>query len=325
MDLIINDESIVNDRGWRLSNAGLDRSRYDKNPVLLYQHDPDRLIGKCTDLRIEGSRLIGSFEFDTEDDTAQEVYRKMNSGFLKGASPMLYVREITQTEGEPDVVTEWELFEVSVVTLPSNPGALKLCSEYGFPLSKDEEAVYLSAAVKSITTNKKIDMKKENEIPTRVRLSEEVSALVGVDTLEEVTVEALQSLTEEVITLRAAVKEAEERECDALLSGAVRDGKIGEGEVDNFRKLYATDKALCLSILSAMPARASQTVAPAAGAVEVQTNTLSLTAQVKAAEKSNSDRFGGSWDELDRKGRLLELKATDPELFMKKFQERFSK
>ena len=44
IDLIINDEAVTNDRGWRLLNSGMDRSGHDKNPLLLYQHDTERII-----------------------------------------------------------------------------------------------------------------------------------------------------------------------------------------------------------------------------------------------------------------------------------------
>ena len=34
IDLVINDESIVNDRGYNVLNSGLDRTRYDLNPIV---------------------------------------------------------------------------------------------------------------------------------------------------------------------------------------------------------------------------------------------------------------------------------------------------
>lgn len=86
IDLVINDESIVNDRGYNVLNAGLDRTRYDINPVLLYDHDTSQLIGRCEAMRVEGSKLIGSFVFDTASQLAAEKLRQIKDGFLRGVS-----------------------------------------------------------------------------------------------------------------------------------------------------------------------------------------------------------------------------------------------
>ena len=86
IDLVINDESIVNDRGYNVLNAGLDRTRYDINPVLLYDHDTSQLIGRCEGMRVEGSKLIGSFVFDSASQLAAEKLRQIKDGFLRGVS-----------------------------------------------------------------------------------------------------------------------------------------------------------------------------------------------------------------------------------------------
>ena len=133
MDLIINDESITNDRGWRLSNQGCDLTRYAANPIVLYQHDTERIVGKASNLRIEGSKLIASVEFDIDDPLAKEVQRKAEKGFLRGVSPGFFISELTYHE-DYDSVTAWELLEISIVSIPSNRGAVKLYSREGVPL-----------------------------------------------------------------------------------------------------------------------------------------------------------------------------------------------
>lgn len=142
MDLIINDESITNDRGWRLSNRGCDLARYTANPIVLYQHDTERIVGKASNIRIDGSKLIASVEFDTEDPLAKEVQRKAEKGFLRGVSPGFFISEMTYHE-DYDSVTAWELLEVSIVSIPSNRGAVKLYSREGVPLDQEEEVKYL--------------------------------------------------------------------------------------------------------------------------------------------------------------------------------------
>ena len=63
-EYVLNDESVVNSHGFVLLNAAGRFERYNANPVLLFNHEADKLIGQMTELRIEGSKLIGKPVYD---------------------------------------------------------------------------------------------------------------------------------------------------------------------------------------------------------------------------------------------------------------------
>lgn len=293
LELIINDEAVINDRGWRLLNSGLDHTRYDKNPLLLHQHDTDQIVGHCTGLRIEGTRLIGAFEFDADPDS-QAVKEKATNGSLRGVSPGLYIRDM-EFASEGDTVTDWELLEVSLVTLPSNPSAVKLYSQQGTALS-DEEARQHIVQLKSNYTM---------PTPTPNPLTPQTLALLGLGdsaTLSDIH-QAITQLTAERDKLQKELTDLHHEAGEALIQSAIDAGKIDASRRESFAQLYATDPELCSNILDAIPAP--------------QSLASLLTS------KAQPGRYDYDWDTLDRKGLLAQLRADDPELFAEKFRKRF--
>lgn len=293
LELIINDEAVLNDRGWRLLNSGLDHTRYDKNPLLLHQHDTDQIVGHCTGLRIEGTRLIGAFEFDADPDS-QAVKEKATNGSLRGVSPGFYIRDM-EFAPEGDTVTDWELLEVSLVTLPSNPSAVKLYSQQGTALS-DEEATQHIVQLKSNYTM---------PTPTPNHLTPQTLALLGLGdsaTLTDIH-QAITQLTAERNQLQAKLDDIHKQAGDKLVQAAIDAGKIDASRRKSFAQLYATDPELCSSILDAIPA--PQSLAS------------------RLSSQAQPGRYDADWDTLDRKGLLAQLRADDPDLFAQKFRQRF--
>lgn len=293
LELIINDEAVFNDRGWRLLNSGLDHRRYDKNPLLLHQHDTDQIVGHCTGLRIEGTRLIGAFEFDS-DPNSQAVKEKATNGSLRGVSPGLYIRDM-EFASDGDTVTDWELLEVSLVTLPSNPSAVKLYSQQGTALS-DEEAKQHIVQLKSNYTM---------PTPTPNPLTPQTLALLGLGdsaTLSDIH-QAITQLTAERDKLQKELTDLHHEAGETLIQSAIDAGKIDASRRESFAQLYATDPELCSNILDAIPA--PQSLAS------------------RLTSKAQPGRYDDDWDTLDRKGLLAQLRADDPELFAQKFSQRF--
>lgn len=305
MDIIINDESVTNDRGWRLSNKGCDLTRYYANPIVLYQHDTERIIGKANNLRIEGSLLIASIEFDTEDPLGKEVQRKAEKGFLRGVSPGFYIDEMEWGD-EFALVSSWELLEISLVSIPSNRGAVKLYSRDGVPLDAESEAQHIEQLKAKTDTMSKTN--QPNPTPSdAVTLSAEALqalALSTTATSAELS-SAIVALSAECTQLKQKLQAQEDAERDALITAAVQDGRIKEADRDTYKKLYASDKELCKSVLASM------------------TPATSLSAQVHQSSKGSSHYETLSWDELDKRNMLASLKRDNPELFTKKYKERF--
>lgn len=115
--------------------------RYNRNPVVFYQHgshsdDPDMLIGTARVFQ-EGKETIGEVTFEPAEDNAlaEKVFRKVVNGTLRGASIGADIQKGRWGEkdaGEdPEVIyfERQELLEWSIVTIPSNPDALKRNAE----------------------------------------------------------------------------------------------------------------------------------------------------------------------------------------------------
>jgi HK97 family phage prohead protease len=100
-----------------------DLGRYTANPVVMYGHDywgrQALPIGRAPTTRVDGTRLLTDLEFDLGDPFAADVDRKIRGGFLNAVSIGFDAHDIG-TDGVP---ARWELFEISVVPLPMDPGA----------------------------------------------------------------------------------------------------------------------------------------------------------------------------------------------------------
>lgn len=120
----------VNRYGFRLLSSGARLEAYQKNPVLLFGHQWSQLpIGRLEDIKIQEDQITALPVFDESDDFGLACKRKWENNFLFAAS--VYFDPVT-TSSDPELilpgqtsetVTEWNLLEVSMVTIPANSGA----------------------------------------------------------------------------------------------------------------------------------------------------------------------------------------------------------
>lgn len=134
--------TVLNQEGWSLK-------RYDKNPIVGYQHevyggwdgsDPDNVIGKAR-AYVEDGQLLADITFEPKDvnEKAEKIYKKLLFGSLNAVS--VGFRAIGKGrwgEGEEALdgsnptyyYAGQELLEISVVNIPSNPNAVRRAMEY---------------------------------------------------------------------------------------------------------------------------------------------------------------------------------------------------
>lgn len=119
--------------GWQLD-------RFNKNPVIGYQHElqfsgnPDSVIGKAHAYLSDG-RLMIDVEFEPAElnPMADKIWKKLEFGTLNAVSVGFVPLEGRWGVGEEGpgkknetyYYTKCELMEVSVVNVPANPNALK--------------------------------------------------------------------------------------------------------------------------------------------------------------------------------------------------------
>jgi HK97 family phage prohead protease len=168
IDFVISTER-VDSYGTVFKIDGWDLEAYRANPVVAYNHyalgpDPDTIIG-TSEVRVEDNQLVATLSLEEGNPIADKVLRKLQNGTLRGASigAIPYEGRYGKKDfGEDEDViyfTKQRLVEWSVVSIPSNPDAMKR--------SAGEEA-FISSIPKSIENNS--SAVSRDEIKARILL-----------------------------------------------------------------------------------------------------------------------------------------------------------
>lgn len=126
---VVSDES-KNCYGQVILTDGIDTTQFEKNPVMLYMHERKTVVGRWENIRKEGKKLLADAVFDDGTELGATVKRQVEKGFLRSASIGVEIKETKDVKGV-EVVTKCELLEVSIVDIPANSNAMKLCKENG--------------------------------------------------------------------------------------------------------------------------------------------------------------------------------------------------
>lgn len=126
---VVSDES-VNSYGFVVLTAGIDTSRFERNPVMLYMHERKTVIGRWENIRKDGKRLLADAVFDESTPIGAQVKTQVEKGFLRSASISVDFIESEEINGVK-TVTKSELQEISIVDIPANSNALKLYRKNG--------------------------------------------------------------------------------------------------------------------------------------------------------------------------------------------------
>lgn len=117
---------VINQKGWSLE-------AYNRNPVVLLNHNSNSLpIGKGK-VEIKGGQLMIDVEFDQEDELARKVESKVKNGYINAVSVGFNPIESKRRSELPKehkafgkrgmYFEKSELLEVSIVTIPANSDA----------------------------------------------------------------------------------------------------------------------------------------------------------------------------------------------------------
>jgi HK97 family phage major capsid protein len=111
-----------------------------QNMPLLYNHDMDRLIGTVEGITIQNRRGYADIRFAKDEGQygGQWAMQQFADRVLVNASFMYRVYEwIENTEDDTVTATDWEPFEISLVTVPADPtvGAGRAAQESENPVS----------------------------------------------------------------------------------------------------------------------------------------------------------------------------------------------
>jgi len=286
---LLSDESI-NSYGFKVLTDGIDLSAFKNNPVMLYEHERTGLIGTWKNLTKEGDKLMAEPDFDTEDELATKIEGKVNRGILKGASIGIQIlkfgEETTKDGAVVTVALKSRLIEASITALPSNRNALRLYNQQGELMSESD----ITLAVKEVTqqfSKNDTDMKLNSENLKALGLQDNSS--------EEQFNKAISDKLSELSTLKEAQQNLHNQQADALVNGAITEGKLTADQKDSFLKLAKADIENTKQVLSNMKAPEK------------------LSAKIN--QETTEDREDWSlsdWRKKDPKG-LLSLKQEKPD------------
>mgnify|MGYP000947950449 CR=1 FL=1 len=246
---VLNDEAVVNTYGFAVRNSALDLTRFNKNPVMLFDHrwDSGSVIGRWENVRIEGTELKADAVFDEEDEVAVGIKGKVERNFLRGCSIGFRYRYIDTINGVD--YFGGELLEASICAIPSNGSSVKLYATEGEqrPLN-DEEVISLLSASKS--NSKKIN---NNQIPTEMEDKEKVALEAQIADLKAEN----KQLKADIDSIKKNHTESLGASAEADVNAAIADGKILAMAKDSTIEFYKQNPVGCKAMLAGIPSKRS--------------------------------------------------------------------
>jgi len=98
-----------------------DLGRLNDGAPLLFNHDPDKVVGVVERAWIDGKKKRGYVKVRfSRNSFAKEVMADVKDGVLRGVS-FGYAINKMEERGESFVATDWSPYEVSVVSIPADP------------------------------------------------------------------------------------------------------------------------------------------------------------------------------------------------------------
>jgi HK97 family phage prohead protease len=249
---ILSDGSKTNSYGFRIDLSGLDTSRFNDNPVMLYMHDAAKVIGRWDGAAVEDGKLTAAAVFDTADTFAKDIAGKVARGFLRGCSIGIVIKKINETKDEV-VVTKSELMEASIVSVPADAGAVVLYDANRKVISLDEAKLNIQQSNQQFNY-----MEKEKfELPHATLASLGITGELTPKGVELAVAEKDRRITE----LEAELQQQKDEAVEAYLAAAVKAGKIKETDKPSFLKLAKTDLESVKAIIDAKSEQASASLA----------------------------------------------------------------
>ena len=125
MDFVLSDES-VDRMGDVIRADGWDLRQFKANPIALFGHSHDQILGVWENVRIEGKKLMGSLRLAKPGTSPliDTVRSLLEQKILKSVSVGFQPIESTPRKSGGYDFTKSALHEVSVVAVPANPNAL---------------------------------------------------------------------------------------------------------------------------------------------------------------------------------------------------------
>ncbi|NIJ45052.1 HK97 family phage prohead protease [Wenyingzhuangia heitensis] len=193
---VFNDPSQKNSYGFYVLTSGIALQRFNGNPIMLDDHrlSNHTVLGRWLNISVEGDLLMAEPEFDTAEPSVQKIAGQVERGFIKSCSMGFFFdpKDLKLIDGKL-VLTKCELYECSIVPVPSNSNsvALYIKDENGKAQLMDQEKIQQLCL--SIQTASQLENHNTNNMK-KVTLSAAAFVALGMkDTTEEVDVDAINA------------------------------------------------------------------------------------------------------------------------------------
>lgn len=225
----------LNSYGSRVLTSGVNTEQYQRNPVLLYNHQRGDVIGIVKDIRVENNEITGELVFDEATELSVRCKKQFEFGSLRMVSMGISILELSEdkqhlVEGQTrPTVTRSKLFEVSLVDVGSNDDAIVLY--------KDEERITLGkdgeCALPLLNNQQPNQQKMEHK---------QLALLLGLpETADEAAIRTaigeLNAAKAENATLKAANETLALAQVTSLVDKAIAEKRIGADRKDQFLSL----------------------------------------------------------------------------------------
>ncbi|WP_170244060.1 MULTISPECIES: HK97 family phage prohead protease [Bizionia] len=245
------------------------------------------VIGRWDDVQSDNGSLSGLPVFDSEDESAALIEGKVERGFIKSCSMgVRFQRDDMKFVNDVLVLEKCELYEVSIVAVPSNANAIRLyVDDNTEPLKESEiQTLCLSALPvdgEVIIPNNldKTDMKKITlTVLAALALGFKENELEhDVDAVNEAAVKLQAKLTAAELKLEILQSDADAQADEKIknkVALAIKANPTLKAQEEKLLALGKTDEALLDSTLALFPAKKSlnaQIVDGKEGEAEVKT------------------------------------------------------
>lgn len=222
----------LNSFGARVLTSGMDIGQYQRNPVLLYNHQRGDVIGLVKDLRVEKDEITGELVFDQATELSIRCKKQFEFGSLRMVSVGIDIRETSAdplllVEGQTrPTITKSKLIEVSVVDVGANDDAIVL--------HKDGERVTLGKDGECALPLLNINQSNQQQMEQK-----QIALLLGLpETADEAAIKAaiseLKASKEEVNTLKKEKETLELARITTLVDTAISEKLITPEKKDHF-------------------------------------------------------------------------------------------
>ena len=272
------------------------------------------VLGKWENVKAENGILTGEPVFDSDDEKVVPIQGKVERGFINSCSMgITFDRDDLKYVEGVLILEKCELYECSIVAVPSNANSIRLYSQEG-ELLKDEEVKELclsaiptdSKEVPKTPNNKNENMKITLKSPTLIALGFPAGT-TEVETAElEAKITALNAAKDAAELKLSNKLEAEETaKLEAItlkVDAAIKAGKGTAEKRDKYIQLGVANPELLDDVFGSIPEKKS------------------LNAQVVPAGETEV-KTKEDFQKLDASAQLA-FKQTQPEAYMKLFTKK---